>query len=74
VPCLSRELPVRRTRTRTSATATCSSSWPSSRRTPATDIAYLCGNPDMVDATFEALKEAGLPVPQVRREKYVSSK
>lgn len=41
---------------------------------PARDIAYLCGNPDMVDACFEALKEAGLPVPQVRREKYVSSK
>jgi len=41
---------------------------------PATDIAYLCGNPDMVDATFETLKEAGLPTPQVRREKYVSSK
>ena len=37
-------------------------------------VAYLCGNPDMVDATFEALKEAGLPTPQVRREKYVSSK
>lgn len=41
---------------------------------PATDIAYLCGNPDMVDATFELLKAAGLPTPQVRREKYVSSK
>jgi len=41
---------------------------------PARDIAYLCGNPDMVDACFEALKAAGLPVPQVRREKYVSSK
>lgn len=41
---------------------------------PATDIAYLCGNPNMVDACFEALKEAGLPVPQIRREKYVSSK
>ena len=41
---------------------------------PATDIAYLCGNPDMVDACFEALKAAGLPVPQIRREKYVSSK
>jgi ferredoxin-NADP reductase len=38
------------------------------------DIAYLCGNPDMVDACFEALKGHGLPVPQVRREKYVSSK
>ena len=38
------------------------------------DIAYLCGNPNMVDACFESLKEHGLPVPQIRREKYVSSK
>ncbi len=38
------------------------------------DIAYLCGNPNMVDAMFEALKTAGLPVPHIRREKYVSSK
>ncbi len=38
------------------------------------DIAYLCGNPNMVDACFEALKEAGLPIPQIRREKYVSNK
>ena len=38
------------------------------------DIAYLCGNPDMVDACVDALKEAGLGNPQVRREKYVSSK
>ena len=38
------------------------------------DIAYLCGNPNMVDAAFEALKDAGLPVPLIRREKYVSSK
>ena len=38
------------------------------------DIAYLCGNPNMVDACFEALKDAGLAVPQIRREKYVSSK
>ncbi len=38
------------------------------------DIAYLCGNPNMVDACFEALKAAGLPTPQVRREKYVSNK
>lgn len=40
----------------------------------ATDIAYLCGNPNMVDACFEALKGFGLGVPQIRREKYVSSK
>jgi ferredoxin-NADP reductase len=39
-----------------------------------TDIAYLCGNPNMVDACFETLKAAGLAVPQIRREKYVSSK
>lgn len=38
------------------------------------DIAYLCGNPDMVDAAFNALKGFGLPVAQVRREKYVSSR
>ncbi len=38
------------------------------------DIAYLCGNPNMVDACFEALKEAGLPPARIRREKYVSSK
>ena len=38
------------------------------------DLAYLCGNPDMVDACFEALKDHGLAVPQIRREKYVSNK
>ena len=41
---------------------------------PAGDIAYLCGNPNMVDSGFEALKESGLEVKQIRREKYVSSK
>lgn len=40
---------------------------------PAGDIAYLCGNPDMVDACFEALQGHGLPVPRIRREKYVSN-
>lgn len=40
----------------------------------ANDIAYLCGNPDMVDQAFAVLKEAGLPVPHIRREKYVSSR
>lgn len=38
------------------------------------DIAYLCGNPNMVDACFETLKSHGLPIPVIRREKYVSSK
>src|SRR5690606_12030918 len=41
---------------------------------PARDIAYRCGNPDMVDASCEALKAAGLGVAQIRREKYVSIK
>ena len=38
------------------------------------DIASRCGNPDRVEPCFEALKGFGLPVPQIRREKYVSSK
>lgn len=38
------------------------------------DIAYLCGNPNMVDAAFSALKEHGLAVQHIRREKYISSR
>jgi NAD(P)H-flavin reductase len=38
------------------------------------DIAYLCGNPNMVDAAYAALQEFGLPVKQIRREKYISSR
>ncbi|MEO6926816.1 MAG: FAD-binding oxidoreductase [Rhodanobacter sp.] len=38
------------------------------------DIAYLCGNPNMVDAAFATLQESGLPVKQIRREKYISSR
>ena len=44
------------------------------RPDPAHDIAYLCGNPDMVDQAFALLKDAGLPIPHIRREKYVSSR
>ncbi|MCF6300334.1 MAG: FAD-binding oxidoreductase [Proteobacteria bacterium] len=36
------------------------------------DICYLCGNPDMIDEAFALLKEKGLPVPQIKREKYIS--
>ncbi len=36
------------------------------------DIAYLCGNPNMVDDTFSLLKEKGMPVPLIKREKYIS--
>lgn len=38
------------------------------------DIVYLCGNPDMVDQSFAMLRDAGLPVPHIRREKYISSR
>lgn len=41
---------------------------------PTHDIAYLCGNPDMVDACFEALKNRGFSPARIRREKYVSNK
>jgi ferredoxin-NADP reductase len=41
---------------------------------PERDIAYLCGNPNMVDAAFTALKEFGLAVAHIRREKYISSR
>ncbi len=39
---------------------------------PATDVAYLCGNPVMVDAVVEALKGHGLGLAQIRREKYAT--
>ncbi|HET8942758.1 MAG TPA: FAD-binding oxidoreductase [Rudaea sp.] len=41
---------------------------------PEHDIVYLCGNPEMVDEAFGQLKQAGLPVQHIRREKYVSSR
>jgi ferredoxin-NADP reductase len=72
VPCFSRELPdqphadVRRGYVQDALEAFAPDA--------TTDIAYLCGNPNMVDACFERLKQAGFPVPHVRREKYISSK
>jgi NAD(P)H-flavin reductase len=41
---------------------------------PDVDIAYLCGNPDMVDAAAEFLKAAGFGIKSVRREKYLSAR
>ena len=41
---------------------------------PEGDIAYLCGNPNMVDACVVELKSAGLGNARIRREKYVSNK
>jgi NAD(P)H-flavin reductase len=38
------------------------------------DMAYLCGNPNMVDEVFEMLKEKDFGVKQVKREKYVFSR
>lgn len=72
IPCFSRELPaeplpeMRQGYVQTALEALAPD--------PAGDIAYLCGNPNMVDACFEALKGFGLPVPHIRREKYVSSR
>jgi len=41
---------------------------------PTGDIAYLCGNPLMVDETFHKLQELGIDRAHIRREKYISSK
>lgn len=41
---------------------------------PDTDIAYLCGNPGMVDEAAEFLKAAGFGIKSVRREKYLSAR
>tara|TARA_B110000879_G_C11107063_1_gene485704 strand:+ start:517 stop:1248 length:732 start_codon:yes stop_codon:yes gene_type:complete len=36
------------------------------------DIAYLCGNPAMVDACYQTLTNKELPITHIRREKYIS--
>ncbi len=38
------------------------------------DIAYLCGNPHMVDDAFQKLQDLGLDRAHIRREKYIASK
>ncbi len=38
---------------------------------PGEDLFYLCGNPLMIDETWQWLKEKGFSVKQVKREKYV---
>lgn len=40
---------------------------------PATDRVYLCGNPAMIDESFEYLKAQGLTPQQIIREKYISN-
>ncbi|KRA79845.1 phenol hydroxylase [Lysobacter sp. Root667] len=72
VPCYSRELPVdRHPDTRHGYVQQFLDEFAPNGES---DIAYLCGNPNMVDTCFEALKTHGLPIPHIRREKYVSSK
>lgn len=39
----------------------------------AQDCVYLCGNPAMIDESFELLKERGFTTQQIIREKYISS-
>lgn len=39
---------------------------------PQNDLAYLCGNPNMIDEVFTYLKEQGFPIENIRREKYIS--
>lgn len=41
---------------------------------PNTDHYLLCGNPEMVDAVYQQLKEVGCSVKQIVREKYVFAK
>lgn len=41
---------------------------------PASDIIYLCGNPNMIDEAFKELTESyGFATSNIRREKYISS-
>lgn len=39
---------------------------------PAHDVVYLCGNPGMIDESFEYLKEHGFAMQNIIREKYIS--
>ncbi len=72
LPCLSREGPLE------PDTEVCrgyvQQQLPALLPDPRRDIAYLCGNPDMVDGAFQVLRAAGLSGAQIRREKYVSSR
>jgi len=41
---------------------------------PEKDIVYICGNPNMIDDTFNLLTEKGFDKKNVRREKYLFSR
>ncbi|QIV96582.1 ferredoxin-NADP reductase [Allofrancisella inopinata] len=40
---------------------------------PKKDVIYICGNPNMIDQSYEILTNAGFEAKSVRREKYISS-
>jgi NAD(P)H-flavin reductase len=46
---------------------------PSLQLDPQSDMAYVCGNPQMVDQVVSMLGEKGFPVSSVKREKYLFS-
>ncbi len=39
---------------------------------PEQDLVYLCGNPGMIDETFNYLKDQGFSIQHIIREKYIS--
>lgn len=46
--------------------------FPGLHLSPEKDMIYLCGNPAMIDDSFEYLKERGFTTQQIIREKYIS--
>lgn len=46
--------------------------FPDLRLNPKQDLIYLCGNPGMIDESFNQLKELGFAMQQIIREKYIS--
>jgi len=47
--------------------------FPALNLNPRSDVVYLCGNPNMIDESFELLTQQGFDKKNVRREKYVFS-
>jgi ferredoxin-NADP reductase len=48
------------------------SSFPELNLNPEQDVIYLCGNPSMIDDSFNYLKDQGFATQQIIREKYIS--
>lgn len=47
--------------------------FPSLKLNPQHDVVYLCGNPGMIDESFNYLKNQGFIMQQIIREKYIST-